>query len=163
MKAKDYLLQVMKIDKMIENKMYEKEHWFTMATKTTQASEGERVQTSGSSQRMADSVEKYVQIEKEIDEAIDCYINKKMEVISTIEQLNYQEYDILHKVYIQGLKLYDIAEMYDRTYSWVTQIHGNALKNLQEILDKRTVENCEEAQNLIKNHIFLQKNTQIKL
>lgn len=140
MKAKDYLLQVMKIDKMIENKMYEKEHWFTMATKTTQASEGERVQTSGSSQRMADSVEKYVQIEKEIDEAIDCYINKKMEVISTIEQLNYQEYDILHKVYIQGLKLYDVAEIYGKTYSWVTQLHGIALKNLQRILDKR----CEK-------------------
>ena len=111
-----------------------------MATKTTQASEGERVQTSGSGQRMADSVGKYVQIEKEIDEAIDCYINKKMEVISTIEQLNFQEYDILHKVYIQGLKLYDVAEIYGKTYSWVTQLHGIALKNLQRILDKR----CEK-------------------
>ncbi len=137
MKAKEFLLQVKKLDKMIENKLIEVEQWKAIANNTVAEMSGERVQSSGNPQKMADAIAKYVDLEKEINQCIDDLIETKKGVISVIEQLNATEYDMLHKIYIQNIPLYDVAEMYDRTYSWATTIHGRALKHVQLIIDKR--------------------------
>ena len=63
MKAKDYLRQLQKLDKLIENKLAEKEQWKAMATSTTQQLTADRVQTSGNPQKMADAVCKIIEIE----------------------------------------------------------------------------------------------------
>ncbi len=135
MDAKAYLQQVSKLNKLIENKMIERAQWRSMATSTGTFSDGERVQSSGSQQKMADAVGRYVDIEKELDECIDRYIDTKNEVIRMIEQLPATEYDVLHKIYIQGKQLEDVADIYNRTYSWVTTVHGRALKAVQDMLD----------------------------
>lgn len=140
MKAKEFLQQVKKLDKMIENKLIEVEQWKEIANNTTANMTGDRVQTSGNPQKMADAIATYIGIQDEINRCIDELIDIKKGVISVIEQLNATEYDILHKVYIQSIPLYDVAEMYDRTYSWVTTIHGRALKHVQIILDKQQAE-----------------------
>lgn len=134
-KAKEFLRQVKKLDCMIENKIAEKEHWKAIATGTTMQLT-ERVQTSSSQQKMADAVTRYVSIEDEINECIDRLINAKREIISVIEKLDVTEYDLLHKVYVQGLTLYQVADIYDRTYSCITTIHGRALKNVRKLLDE---------------------------
>lgn len=139
MKAKDFLLQVKKLDKMIENKLVEVQQWKDIANNTTADMSGDRVQTSGNPHKIADAIARYIDLEKEINQCIDDLINTKKGVISVIEQLNATEYDILHKVYIQNIPLYDVAEKYDRTYSWVTTIHGRALKHVQKILDNQAV------------------------
>lgn len=137
MKAKEYLLQVSKLDKLIQNKLIEKEQWMTMAMSTTASSDGDRVQSSGSQQKMADAVCKYVEIEQQIDKCIDALVDTKQGVIETIERLPAIEYDILHKVYIQYKSLDDVASIYDKTYSWVTTVHGRALKHVQHVLDEK--------------------------
>lgn len=136
-KAKDFLRQLKKLDKMIENKLIEKEQWRSIATGTTAQMGSERVQSSGSQQKMADAVGRYIDIEKDIDECIDKLIDAKKDVISVIEQLNTTDYDLLHKVYVQFMSLYDVAELYGKTYSWVTTVHGRALKKVLKILDER--------------------------
>ena len=146
--AKKYLQQVNKLNKLIENKMIEKEQWKSIATSTTAGGNAtvkingeqvalERVQSSGNPQKMADAVCKYVEIEKVIDECIDRYINMKAEVIRMIEQLPAVEYDILHKIYIQGKTLEDVADIYGKSYSWITTAHGRAIKGVQDMLDRR--------------------------
>lgn len=137
MKSKDYLLQISKLDKLIQNKIIEKEQWKTIATSTTASSDGERVQSSGSQQKMADAVIRYVEIEKQIDSYIDSLIDTKQDVIKTIEMLPAIEYDILHKVYIQFKSLDDVGTIYNKSYSWATTVHGRALKHVQDILDER--------------------------
>lgn len=139
MNAKTYLKQLAKLDRLIENKMIEKARWRDVALGVVNRSEGERVQSSGSQQKMADALDKSVDIEREIAQKIDELIDKRQEVISTIEQLNAVEYDLLHKVYVQYLTLKDVAHAYDRSDSWANYIHGQALKHVQNILDKRTV------------------------
>lgn len=139
MKAKDFLLQVKKLDKMIANKLIEVEQWKAIANNTTADMSGDRVQTSGNPHKIADAIARYIDLETEINRCIDDLIDTKKGVINVIEQLNATEYDILHKVYIQNIPLYDVAEMYDRTYSWVTTIHGRALKHVQKILDNQAV------------------------
>lgn len=137
MDAKQFLNQLKKLDKMIENKLAEKARWKTMATGTTANISGERVQSSGSKQKMADAVGRYVDIEREIDEQIDKLVDTRQEVICVIEKLNTTEYDLLHKVYVQYMSLYDVADMYGNTYSWATTVHGRALKHVQKILDEK--------------------------
>ena len=136
MRAKDFLQSALKIDKMIENKMYEKSQWVAIATSTTANCNGERVQSSGSKQKMADAVEKYMELEKEIDRYIDELVKKKNEIIKIAEQLPAVEYDLLHKIYIQGKTLYGFAEENNKTYSSVSTLHGAALKKVQDILDR---------------------------
>lgn len=137
MNARDFLKQPRKLDKMIENKLLEKAQWKAIATGTAAQMGGERVQSSGSQQKMADAVARFVDIDKEIDECIDHLIDAKNDVIAVIEQLNATEYDILHKIYIQYKTIDDVADLCDKTYSWVTTVHGRALKMVQNILDER--------------------------
>lgn len=136
MKAKDYLLQIKKLDKLIKNKQYEVMQWKALATGTTVSVSSERVQSSGSKQQMANAVHRYVEIEQEINNEIEKYIRLKMEVVKTIEQLPEAEYDLLHKVYIQKKTLYEALDK-DKSYSSVTTLHGRALKHLQDILDQK--------------------------
>ena len=46
MTAKEYLNQIRKLDKLIENKLSELEHWRMVATGITSSFGGERVQSS---------------------------------------------------------------------------------------------------------------------
>lgn len=137
MNAKDYLLQIQKLDKLIENKLQEVAHWKAVATGTTVCSEGDRVQSSGSKQKMADAICRYMQMEDEINAAIDRLVDTKQEIIETIEQLHIDEYDLLHKIYVQKKELYEAAMEMDRSYRWATSVHGRALANVQKILNER--------------------------
>lgn len=135
MRAKVFLEQLAKLNKLIENKMIERQQWRAIAMGTGQGADGERVQSSGSQQKMADAIARYVDIEAEIDAAIDMYVDKKNHIISVIEQLPVTEYDILHKVYVQSIPLDEVAVMFCKSYSWATSKHGTALKAVQDILD----------------------------
>lgn len=139
--AKTYLKQVEKLDKQIANKLVEREQWRDIALGITANIGGEKVQTSGSQQKMADAVVKCVDMENEINNLIDDLVNTKRKVIATIEQLESPtEYDILHKRYIQYWSLQEIADKYRKDYGWATTCHGRALKNVQNILDSEYVQ-----------------------
>ena len=137
MRAKDFLKQLPKLNKMIENKMADKEQWKSVALGTTSFSTSERVQSTPNPQKMSDAVVRCLDIEAEIDQCIDALVDTKKDVISVIEQLEVTEYDVLHKVYVQNITLDIVADKYERSYSWATTIHGQALKNVQKILDER--------------------------
>lgn len=142
--AKEWLRQVKKLDILIRNKLIEKEQWWAIATGIVSVPSGDRVQSSGSQQKMADAANRYIDIERDIDRRIDEYVNIKQEIIETIEQLPTDDYDILHKHYIQGFTLYEIAEQKDMSYSNITTIHGRALAKVQKILDRREAKAINE-------------------
>lgn len=133
--AKSYLRQVEMLDARIKNKLIERQQWKDIAVGITASVGGDRVQTSGSQQKMADAVIKCVDMEAEINGLIDELVNTKRDVIATIEKLDSPtEYNVLHKRYIQFMTLREIADAYNRDYGWVTTVHGRALKNVQKIL-----------------------------
>ncbi len=147
MDAKEFLKQLQKLDKMIENKSIEKEQWKSIALGITSSSKTiiikgvqhamDKVQAQGEQQKMADAVARYVDIEHEIALIIDKLIDARKDVISVIEQLPAVEYDLLHKVYVQCFTLDEYAARCGNSYSWATTIHGRALKEVQRILDER--------------------------
>ena len=145
-----FLNQLEKLDKIIENKLIEKEQWKSIAFGLSAGGDSvkikgewhmmEKVQSAGNPQKMADAIARYVDIEKEIDQTIDRLIDIKKDVTNVIEQLNPTEYDLLHKVYVQHITLYEVSVLLDKSYSWVTTVHGRALKNVKRILDGRRKE-----------------------
>jgi hypothetical protein len=147
MDAKVFLNQLNKLDRMIENKLIEKEQWKAIALGVGSGGADvlikgklhkmDKVQSTPNPQKMEDAVIRYVDIEAEIDACVDELIEAKKDVISVIEKLSAEEYDLLHKVYVQHKELADVADAFKKTYSWVTTIHGRALKNVQRILDER--------------------------
>ena len=88
MKAKEFLLQVNKLDKMIENKLIEVEQWKEIANNATGNMTGEKVQSSGNPHRIADAIARYIDLENEINQCINELIDTKKAVISVIEQLD---------------------------------------------------------------------------
>ena len=141
MDAKTFLSQVKKLEFMIQNKLLEKKRWKEIALGITANMDGERVQSSGGKSKMADAIEKCVDMEAEIDSLVDKLIDTKKEVVQTIEQLDSPtEYDLLHKKYIQFMTFEEIAECYGREYTTITTAHGRALKNVQALLERKNNE-----------------------
>lgn len=136
--AQIFLEQPEKLDIQIRNKLIEKKQWHDIALGITANMDGERVQSSGAKSKMADAINKCVDMEAEIDSLVDELIDTKKNVIQTIEKLDSPtEYNILHMRYIQYLSLQEIADHYNRDYGWVTTTHGRALKSVQVLLDRK--------------------------
>lgn len=156
--------QVRKLDRMVENKLAEKEQWKSIAYSTTAAGgqtvkvlnrKGEyeehameRVQSSSNQQKMSAAIDRYIDIEKEIDACIDRLADAKRDINAVIEQLDADEYDVLHKMYIgvvspnsaeriKYMSLKEVAYVYGRSYNWAKGKRGKGLKHVQRILDER--------------------------
>lgn len=129
--AEEYLEQIKKIDIIIHNKKTERQRWVDVAEGLGEFSTSERVQSSGNPQKIADAIARYVDIDIEIKRLAD----KKNNIIKTIEQLPTNEYDVLHKIYVQYLRIIEVAAACDRSYDWVKKTKHRALNHLQKILD----------------------------
>ena len=141
MNAKEYLLQIKKLDHMIRNKKVEIQQLKDIAGSVSPTMSGERVQTTSNPKRMADAIGEYIDLEAETRRDLAELVAKKREIIGTIERLNTSEYDVLHKIYVQYLNFDEVAAGLNYSRSWVTTVHGRALKHLQDILNAETVSN----------------------
>lgn len=141
--AQAFLSRVEKIDALVENKLIEQRQWKDLALNITANMGGERVQSSSTTtSKMEDAVVKCIMIEDEIAAAVDRLIAEKKKVVQTIEALRSPtEYRILHMRYIQYISLTDIADKLDKEYTWVTTVHGRAVKHVQDILRKEDGKN----------------------
>ena len=144
--VKEYLYRIDDIDTRIRNKHIEKaQHYALMmdiATTITANMSGERVQSSGSKHRMADTVDDKLTYIKNIEKRIAELESEKAEIIATIEQLPKDEYDIIFKCYVQHMLLKQVALARNESYSSTTTTHGIALKRLSRIIEERKATLC---------------------
>lgn len=132
-----FLEQVEKLDAIIRNKLIERRMWMDIALGITANMGGEKVQSSGSQSKMADAVERCVDMETEIDNLIDRLIDTKKAVLKVIERVDSPtEYNVLHMRYIQYRTLQEIADHYHKDYGWATTTHGRALKSVENVRKK---------------------------
>ena len=142
MNARDYLHQLEVIETRISSIQFDILQLKELSMAVTPAYEGERVQSSGSLQRTASAVDRWVDKERELNAAIDRLVDLRLEIATTIEHLKKpKESGVLHMLYIQKKSFKDIAAHYDKSVSWATSVHGRALQSLQKALDKR---NCDK-------------------
>lgn len=135
MKAQEFLRQYEKQVTIIASCWAEVAKWKDVAYSVTGCTEGERVQSSGSKQKMADAVVSYSDIQADIKQRIAEAKAIQNEIVRKIAQLKEPEYYVLHSVYILGMQFKEVAASKNKSVSWATSLHGTALANLQAILD----------------------------
>ena len=139
MKAMEYLKQIGIMDARINARLEELESLRTLAMKTTATMGGERVQSSGSQQKMADCVVKIVELEQEINDAVDIFVDYKREAMALIDMACDADcIRLLHKRYFRMMTWESIAVDMNFTYQWVSGgLHQRALSQLQEALNQK--------------------------
>lgn len=144
MTSKEYLKrlarQLEKLETMISNKIEEQAKWKAISLNITSHSDGQRVQSSGNKQKMADAIDRRIDIEREINTLIDQLYDTRRELLDVIEQLNVDEYDVLYKRYIQRMTFDEIGFAKGQSKSWTTTVHGRGIENVQRIIDRKTDE-----------------------
>lgn len=142
MDAKTFLFRIEKIDMQIINKTIETnrliEKLKDAAGSITSYNDGDRVQSSGNVDKMADAVIGYTDLQEELKRYIAEKTAEKNEIIKTIETLPTAEYDLLYKIYVLGYSLKAVSIHKSCSYSNITTLHGYALKHLQKVLDGKT-------------------------
>ena len=106
MDTKQYLQQIERLDKMIQNKLSEIYQLKTMACSVTVSNDGERVQTSSDKDRLGSTVAKIVDLEKETDRLVDRFVDLKKEIMSIISMIKSERHrEILFKKYLEQKSL----------------------------------------------------------
>lgn len=128
MTTKQYLRQIERYQRMINNKLSEIYQLKSLATGISVATDGDRVQSSGTKDRMAGMVAKIVDLERETEVLVHKFTEKRQIIITQIdsmEDMNY--YDVLFHRYIEYKTFEAIAD--NMNYSWrqVMRIHDDAL------------------------------------
>lgn len=124
-----YLHDISLIDSKIKNKTYELETLREIAEGSGIGS-GERVQSSGSQQKMADAVIKYADIEREIEQLKA----ERRLFIERIESLPRPCYVVMHDVYIKGFTLIESSRFNGEKDNWGKNTHARAKKELMRML-----------------------------
>jgi DNA-directed RNA polymerase specialized sigma24 family protein len=130
MSNEEYLGMIEKLNLLINNKILEKEELFTVATKTTQENDG-MPHATGTSDKVGNGTVKLVEKENEIDRAIDLFYDLKGEIIGQMQKLPADEYDVLHKSYVQGMSLTTIAKVKGKAVNTIKAIRRTAICNIK--------------------------------
>ena len=134
MTTKSYLSQIERLDRMIQNKLSEIYQLKTMACSVTVSNDGERVQNSGDKDRMGTTVAKIVDLERETDELVDSFVEKRKRIVKQIDSIeNVDYYHVLSMRYIARDTFETIAEKTNWSIRKVFSIHGEALKEFEKL------------------------------
>lgn len=134
MNTREYLNQIQRYDRVIRNKYVELEQLEAHATGLSSFSYGDRVQTSGSQDKIGDLVAKIVDLQSEIADTTKEYLEKKTQVIKTIDSVkNSVLYDILFKKYVEGKTLDIIADEIGYSYQRIKELHLSAIATVKKI------------------------------
>jgi DNA-directed RNA polymerase specialized sigma24 family protein len=144
MTNEDYLGMIEKLNLLINNKILEKEELFTIATKTTQDNDG-MPHATGTSDKVGNGSVKLLEKEVEIDRMIDLFYDLKTEIIGQIQKLPADEYDVLHKSFVQGISLADIADEKGKSLTLIKKTRRNGISNIQILRSG----NLKEAEKLL--------------
>lgn len=140
MKAKDYLRQLEDIDMKTKHLIEEIDTMKAMATSISAVSDGERVSSSMSGDKIPKLVAKYVDMENKINEQIDGYVDLRHKIIDEIHSMNNSLYmNILFKRYVEFKSLEEIAVDTGYSYIHIRRQHGYALLEFQKIMDKKEI------------------------
>ena len=133
MDTKQYLQQISRLDRMINNKLAEISQLRELAMSVSAVKNEERVQTTPNFDKIGNAYCKIEEMEEKLDKLIDEFVDKKNLIISQIDKIeNETYYEILFARYIEKKTFEKIAD--EMTYSWrqVIRLHGRALQEFEK-------------------------------
>ena len=132
MTAKQYLGQLTRLNKMLSNKLSEIYQLRSLASNIGVSFEEDKVQTSGSKDRVGDMVSRIVDLEKEAQAYCDFYTDLRRKVISQIDSMPKETYyTVLFAKYVEDKTFDVIAKEMDYSWRQVIRIHGEALAEFE--------------------------------
>lgn len=136
MKAKEYLSQAIRLDHRISSRLEQLENLKALAMRVTSNLTQEKV-SGGRNIRgpFENTMAKIIDLEKEINQEVDQFIELKQEIMDTIcqvEDVNCQL--VLEKRYISGKSWGDISLELGYSPDGVFKIHRRGLKEIGGIL-----------------------------
>lgn len=136
--AKEYLNQVKLYNTHINNKLEEIARLENLAMNIT-AHYGVDIPSGGSGgDKIGNAIAKIVDLENEINDAIDVYIELKRAVGNSIDKLkNADQVAVLYKRYFEQKTWEQIASEMNYSYRNVCYIHGDALKAISADLSAK--------------------------
>ena len=142
--AKEYLMQVGRLNMKIKQRKREREKLFMDAMcNGSPALSADKVQTSISGDPMGDRLARCADITKEIDQLIDSMIRQRHRIIGEIQSLPTRKHtELLYLCYVDGKSLAECADIMIKSngkpysYDHIASLHGAALKEFDEIIIK---------------------------
>lgn len=134
--VESWLLQIRRIDTMIDAKLAEKKRLREMASDITgKPYDGmPHTNTGQVTDRVADAVVKIVECEEQIDRLVQMYAEQKTEILAVLDVLPEREYKIMHLYYIIGETWEQIAQEIGYCETQVWRLKKSALRRLEGIL-----------------------------
>ena len=141
MTAKEYLSQLITLERLIEAKRLECERLDAMSKKVTSVLSDCKVDSSHSD-RNEDLIIRVIELKKDISEQIKVYAELQAKIskeIDAIEDVRYRSLLIMR--YVNGLKFEEISEKMHYGTRWVLALHREALKEFDRLHSKK-YNNC---------------------
>lgn len=133
--AKRFLQQVKLYDSKINSLLEELDNLKAMVLKITTTLKQDVVSSGGNQDKIGDAIAKIVDLEAEINAAVDGFVNKKKAVNDVLDMVyDPDQYAVLYKRYILYKRWEQIACDMTMTYRNVLYIHGRALQTVDRIM-----------------------------
>ena len=132
MTTKDYLNQISRLNRMINNKLSEISQLRELACSVSAIRNEEKVQTSQKADSIGTAISKIDEMERDIERTIDKYTKKKNLISSQSEGMDDElHYNVLFSRYIEKKTFEVIATEMSYSFRNITRIHGRALKEFE--------------------------------
>ena len=132
MDTKQYLQQISRLDRMINNKLAEISQLRELAMSVSAVKNEERVQTTPNFDKIGTAYCKIEEMEEKLDKLIDEFVDKKNLIISQIDKIeNETYYEILFARYIEKKTFEKIADEMNYSFRNTTRLHGLALREFE--------------------------------
>lgn len=137
MTAKEFLSQGYKLDEQITRKIEIMDSLNDMAAKVTYTITGMPKNPSSSKELMADTINKIVDLQQEINHDIDTLVDIKRDIMNIISQVDNTDHRILLEArYLCNKEWEEIAVEMHYGIRWIYNMHGQALGAVDEILKR---------------------------
>lgn len=137
MKAQEELRKIMLYDAKINSKIEELARLQSLATKVTAVMEAEAVSRTRNLDTMGDTVAKIMEMQDEINQLIDLYVDQKNYFSRIIDSLQKPEQiSVLYGHYYNGKSFQRLADELGYTRRNICYIHGVALQSVEKIMSR---------------------------
>lgn len=133
MTAKEYLRQLVSIERLIQVKTTERERLMALATKVTSALSDCKVETSPDNTKTQNIIIKMAELREEIEEQTSRYTSLYHKIEEEIDSMEDDRYKILLIMrYMKGASFSDIADKLGYEKRWTLVLHKRALQDFKK-------------------------------
>lgn len=132
MTGKEYLSQIKKFERLIENKKKELQYLKELSTTISSPRLGDKVQTSQKKDNIIDSICRISEAESQFNELIDKYIDVKTTALEWLmADCKPNVFDVMYKRYMEYKNFSEISDELNISMSHIYKLHNMGIKIIE--------------------------------